>query len=126
MNRYKIEPVGASYWVIDTQREDEAEHPAASTGCWTYAARIMAALNAVHELDVGLLTVGQVYRKCGVSRAIIRVSEDYVWYESLPTFRWNSRPPIVRTFRARFEDWVHGSKIVRTDNPTRFAKAQEA
>lgn len=120
MKRYKVELGRDSYLVIDTECIEGSNQPAATCSCWKYAERIMDALNAVHELDVGLLTPGQVYRKCGVSRAIVRVSEEYVWYESLPG---NSRRPVVRTLVARFEDWVHGAKIVRTDNPTRFAKA---
>ena len=123
MKRYFMHPVGAGWWVVDNERAEDSEHPAASCGCHRYANRIADALNAVHELDVGLLTPGQVYRKCGVLRAIVRVSENYVWYESLPASRWNATPPIVRMLMARFVDWVHGAKIVRTDNPTRFAQA---
>ncbi len=70
-------------------------------------------MNVVNALNVNLLVVGTVWRKCGVTRAIVKVEDDFVHYENV------SNGTITRVKGGKFIDWMWHAEMIRVGHPTR-------
>lgn len=105
--RYYIELHGITHWVVDYHRHADDDHPMALVYDLANANRICDALNDCDMLEQGWLTPGTWWRKCGITRRIVKVSEKHVHYETVPT------KAVTRIPKARFVDWMDKAELVR-------------
>jgi len=114
MMRYRLHAPNNSgdLWIVDDHRDVDDEHPMAilvddSPECRENGNRIVDALNVQHEMHAKLIAPRQWWRKCGITRAIVKVSDKHVHYETVPT------RAVTRMPRERFLDWVRKAEQVR-------------